>query len=123
MNRSGTMAPILPDAQDCGWTHQHDDPVFYALATKMAAVYCQTRTPTDEQIGWWLDAADAIVDDFKPPPERWRLRKLPDTDEFEARFRLNDVTYVLQEGGKGEVAQPVRLSTLRAWDRETGGAS
>jgi hypothetical protein len=111
--------PILFEEGDttaCEWEHR-DDPRVYALATAMARLFEQ-RQPTDEQIGWFLSDADAVVDDFGPVPEKWRLRKLPDSnDEFVARFRINDVTYVLQDGCKEKVA-PVRLSTLRQWQRE-----
>jgi hypothetical protein len=111
--------PILfeeGDATSCEWEHR-DDPRVYDLAAAMARLF-QQRNPTDEQIGWFLSDADAVVDDFEPAPEKWRLRKLPDSnDEFVARFRINEVTYVLQDGCKEKVA-PVRLSTLRQWQRE-----
>lgn len=111
--------PILfedGDVTACEWEHR-DDPRVYELAAAMARLF-QKRQPTDEQVGWFLGDADAVVDDFDPPPEKWRLRKLPDKHlEFAARFRVNDVTYVIQEGGK-EKTNPVRLSTLRGWQRE-----
>jgi hypothetical protein len=110
--------PILfedGDVSSCEFEHR-DDPRVYALATAMARIF-QPRPNTDEQIGWFLQDADAVADDFDPPPERWRLRKLPDGNfEFDARFRVNDVTYVLQSGE--EKMTPVRLATLRAWQRE-----
>jgi hypothetical protein len=111
--------PILfeeGDTTPCEWEHR-DDPRVYDLATAMARLF-QQRNPTDEQIGWFLSDADAVVDDFEPVPGKWRLRKLPDNryDEFVARFRINDVTYVLRDGCKEKVA-PVRLSTLRQWQR------
>ena len=78
----------------------------------------QQRPPTDEQVGWFLEDADAVVDDFDPAPERWRVRKLPDGFcEFASRIRINDVTYVIRDGDKEKVP-PVRLSTLREWQRE-----
>ena len=108
---------ILPGATDCEWTHR-DDPRVYALAAAMAAVF-QHRPPTDEQTGWFLDDADAVIDDFDPPPAKWRVRTLPpDSSEFDFRFRINDVTYVIQAGGHKEKVLPVRLATLRSWQRE-----
>ena len=111
--------PILfedGDVTACEWEHRDDSRV-YALAAAMARIF-QPRPNTDEQIGWFLQDADAVVDDFDPPPAKWKLRKLPDGNfEFDARFRINDVTYVLQSGGK-EKATPVRLATLRLWQHE-----
>jgi len=107
---------ILPNAGDCEATHR-DDPRVYTLAAAMAAVF-QHRPPTDEQTGWFLDDADAVIDDFDPVPAKWRVRKLPDSGEFEFRFRVNDVTYVVQAGGHKEKVLPVRLATLRSWQRE-----
>ena len=112
--------PILfedGDVSSCEFEHR-DDPRVYALATAMARIF-QPRPNTDEQIAWFLNDADAVADDFDPAPDRWRAHKLPDNprDEFVARFRVNGVTYVLQDGDK-EKTVPVRLSTLRQWQRE-----
>lgn len=117
--------PILfedGDTTSCEWEHR-DEQRIYDLAAAMAGIF-QQRQPTDEQVGWFLADADAVADDFTPAPERWRLRKLPSKkyDEFIARFRINDVTYVLQEGCK-EPVPPVRLSALRAWQREADARS
>ncbi len=97
---------------DCELAHR-DDPRVYALASKLASIF-QQRNPADEQIAWFLQDADSVVDDFDPPPDRWRVRRLPEND---CRFRVNDVTYVCQSGGKG-YSPPVRLSDLRQWQRE-----
>lgn len=102
-------------ADDCEMVHR-DEQRIYDLATAMAKLF-QARSPSDEQIGWFLEDAEAVVDDFDPSPERWRLRKLPDSgDQFVARFRINDVTYVIEDG-EGH-SPPVRLSTLRQWERD-----
>ena len=111
--------PILfedGDVTACEWEHR-DDPRVYALAAAMARIF-QPRPNTDEQVAWFLQDADAVVDDFDPAPEKWRIRKLPlgGSGEFVMRFRINDVTYVIQDGW-GHIA-PVRLSVLRAWQRE-----
>ncbi len=98
-------------------TEHRDDPRVYALAAAMAHIF-QPLPNTDEQVQWFLNDADAVVDDFDPAPAKWRLRKLPDDfSEFVARFRINDVTYVLQDGDKCKTV-PVRLSTLRGRQRE-----
>jgi len=111
--------PILfedDDVTDCEWTHRDEQRV-YDLATAMAAVF-QHRPPTDEQVGWFLDDADAVVDDFDPVPARWRVHKLPDdSSEFVSRFQVNGATCVIRDGDKEKV-NPVRLSTLRSWQRE-----
>lgn len=104
------------DAQDCGFTHTTDEPAFYDLATAMACLF-QQRNPSDEQVGWFLEDAENVYRDFSPTPDRWRLRRLPDSGyEFVVRFRINDVTYVIEDG-EGHIP-PVRLSTYRQWQRE-----
>lgn len=116
--------PILfkdGDTTSCEWEHRDEQRV-YDLAAAMARIF-QSRPNTDEQVAWFLQDADAIVDDFDPVPEKWRIRQLPPgkSGEFVMRFRVNDVTYVVQEGGK-EMVNPVRLSTLREWQREADEA-
>lgn len=106
--------PTVAD-EVCGVTHRDEQRV-YDLAAAMARIF-QPHPTTDERIGWFLQDADAVVDDFDPAPTTWRLRKLPDDfSEFVARFRINGQTYVLRDGD-GYVA-PVRLSLLRQWQRE-----
>jgi hypothetical protein len=108
--------PLL-EAADCKYSHR-DDPRVYELAKALARV-CQQKNPTDEQVCWFLADANEVVDDFDPTPDKWQVRKLPDDfSEFDARFRINDVTYVLPPGDKCET-HPVRLSTYRSWQRET----
>lgn len=102
----------------CEWEHRDEERI-YVLARKMASVF-QQPGPTDEQVAWFLADADAVVDDFDPLPEKWKLRRLPEgssDDGFVMRFRLNDVTYVVQDGGK-EREHPVRLSVLRAAQKQ-----
>jgi len=107
--------PTVAD-EVCEDTHRDEQRV-YGLATAMAAVF-QHRPPSDEQVGWFVDDADAVVDDFDPPPAKWRVRRLPyGNGEFDVRMRINDVTYVCQPGDKSKEL-PVRLSTLRQWQRE-----
>jgi len=107
--------PTVAD-EVCEPTHRDEQRV-YDLAVAMAAVF-QHRPPTDEQVGWFVDDADAVVDDFDPVPGKWRVRMLPnDFSEFDCRFRVNDVTYIVQSGEKEKVL-PVRLSTYREWMRE-----
>lgn len=116
--------PDYPDiAGEACELHRNEQRV-YDLATAMARVF-QQRSPTDEQVAWFLDDADAVVDDFDPVPEKWRVRKLPQNnyDEFDCRMRINDVTYVIQAGGHKEKSLPVRLSVLRGWQREANEAA
>lgn len=97
-------------------THR-DDPRVYDLARAMAEVM-QGRGPSDEQIAWFLGDADDVVDDFVPPPDRWRVRRLPASendgcDGIEVRLRIHDVTYVALEGGKDSRGSVLRLSAFR----------
>ena len=117
--------PILfenGETDSCEFEHR-DDPRVYALARKLATVYQQPR-PTDEQVAWFLADADAVIDHFDPPPGKWKIRTLPlgKSCEFVMRFRLNGVTYVVQDGDK-EACHPVRLADLRQWQREADEAA
>lgn len=105
------------DAEMCEFSHRQSVEVVAPLATAMARLF-QDRNPSDEQIGWFMEDASAVVEDFDPLPEKWRLRRLPDTkyDGFVARFRINDVTYVIEDG-EGHIP-PVPLARLREWQRE-----
>ena len=109
------------DAQACEWEHERNDQPLYDLATAVARIFLGTRTPTDEQIGWCLHDADCIIGDWDPLPDRWRVRRLPtggESGEFDARIRVNDVTYVIPEGGKDTPGEPIRLATYRQHQRE-----
>jgi len=103
--------------ETCEWEHRDEQRV-YDLAAVLAGAF-QPEPLTDEQVCWFLADADAIVDDFAPAPERWQVEQVPtDVGEFIMRFRINDVTYVIEESGEGAKALPVRLSTLRQRQRE-----
>lgn len=113
---------LVPEPHDCEFTHR-DDPRIYRLARAMASVM-QQRNPTLEQISWFLEDADDVVDDFDPEPEKWRVRKLPpsagDYDQgIEIRLRINDVTYVGLQGGKDSRGSVVKLTTFRSWHART----
>lgn len=107
----------------CDEFYHRDTQPLYDLATALAAVF-QHRPPTDEQVGWFVDDAEAVIRDFDPLPEKWRIRRLPEAryTEFDCRFRVNDVTYVVQAGDKSKEL-PVRLSTYRQWMREANAAA
>ncbi len=106
------------DAELCKFAHERPVDTVAPLATKLASIF-QQRTPTDEQVGYFMQDAAAIISDFDPLPDVWRVRKLPCgvDDEFVMRFRVNDVTYVVEDAeGYNE---PVRLATFRQWQRES----
>src|ERR1700728_3671070 len=93
-------------------TEHRDEQRVYDLAAAFARVF-QPRPTTDERVQWFLADADAVADDFTPAPERWLVRSLPDDfSEFDMRFRLNGVTYVVQRSDSKERTTPVRLSLL-----------
>jgi hypothetical protein len=105
------------DDEMCEMTHQRPADEVAPLATALARIF-QDRNPTDQQVGYFMQDADEVIGDFDPIPEKWRVRKLPmsESDEFIQRFRINDVTYVVEDG-EGYIP-PVRLSDLRAQQRE-----
>lgn len=118
-----TAAPLVTvKPEDCDDRHRND-PRIYALARSLASVL-QGSDPSDQQISWFLADADQVVDDFDPAPDRWRVRRLPESpndqyDGIEVRLRINDVTYVALEGGKD---CPGSLLTLAAFRREQRAA-
>ncbi len=121
-SRHGDSA-IRPTVRDCVDTHR-DDPRVYDLARALSEVL-QDRRPSDEQVAWFLADADEVVDDFVPPPDRWRVRRLPESandrfDGIEVRVRINDVTYVVLEGSKDCRGSVLRLSSFRAQLRAAG---
>lgn len=105
------------DAEDTCWQHRHDEPTF-ALARAMAAAF-QQPDPTDEQVGWCMDDAAAVVDDFDPTPPDWEVTEPQATRESGLDFTLsvNGVEYVVQPG-EWEPSHPVRRTTWQGWMNE-----
>ena len=107
--------PTLTAEESCG-NHRHIPEVF-ALASAMAAVF-QSEV-TDEKVGWFLEDADAVVDDFDQAPGNWTVTE----PEISARhgvtqeFKVNDQVYVLPDGD-WEASVPVRLSTWLTWHED-----
>ncbi|MDE9364570.1 hypothetical protein PZ938_03050 [Luteipulveratus sp. YIM 133132] len=89
----------------------------FALARAFAEVFFDAHA-SDEQVALFLDDADAVVDDFDPPPSAWDVRQVQ-TDELGVAIGLtiNDREYVLPETEQ-EPEVPVALSTWREWHRE-----
>lgn len=112
------MAAAYPtlDADDTCHSHRHEDRIV-ELARAMAATFQQSGS-SDEQIAWFLDDADAVIDDFDPAPESWEVTDnevMPkDLPGIVNRFRINGVEYVLQDSD-WEPAHPVRLTTYLSW--------
>ena len=115
------MAAAYPtlDADDTCHSHRHEDRIV-ELARAMAVEF-QRPDPSDEQVAWFLDDADAVIDDFVPAPEAWEITDkevMPkDLPGIVSRFRINGVEYVLQDSD-WEPAHPVLLSTYRSWIAE-----
>jgi hypothetical protein len=112
------MAAAYPtlDADETCRGHRHEDRIV-ALARAMAVEF-QRPDPSDEQIAWFLDDADAVIDDFAPAPEAWEITDHVTGPKEPAgivdRFRINGVEYVLQDAD-WEPARPVRLTTYLSW--------
>lgn len=107
------------DADDTCHSHRHEDRIV-ELARAMAVEF-QRPDPSDEQIAWFLDDADAVIDDFDPAPESWEITDnevMPkEPSGVVNRFRINGVEYVLQDAD-WEPARPVRLTTYLSWIKE-----
>lgn len=120
------MAAAYPslDADDTCTEHRHDEPTF-ALARAMAAVF-QQPDPTDEQIGWLLNDAAAVVDDFAPAPASWTVSELEISREPGLDFTLtiNGIDYVIQENDSGGhvVSHPVARVEWESWIDEAEAA-
>lgn len=107
--------------------HRHEPRVF-DLARAMAVAF-QNPTPSDEQIAWFLDDADAVVDDFDPTPDDWSVTPLEPTREagLDGTLTINGEPYVVQ-ASDWEPAHPVKRSTYVEWvgeddEDETEGTS
>ena len=113
------MAAAYPtlDADDTCSDHRHDEPTF-ALARAFAAA-CQSPEPTDEQVGWMLEDAAAVVDDFDPKPDEWTVTEPQITDEAGLDFTLtvNDVPYVVQQS-EWEPSHPLSRAEWDRWMEE-----
>lgn len=94
--------------------HRHEPRVF-ALARVMATAF-QKPEPSDEQIAWFLDDADAVVDDFPREQSQWVIVDggEPKESGLTHQFTLNGVAYVLQDSD-WEPAHPVKRETYESW--------
>lgn len=111
--------PIL-DADECcdPMMHRHESRVF-GLATALAKTFA-AESPSDEQIGWFFNDADAVVDNFQPAPDQWEVLELPSDDEerdIARRFSINGIEYVLPES-EWTPATPVARTTYDSWFEE-----
>lgn len=112
------MAAAYPalGAESCT-EHPHDEPTF-ALA-RAFAVACQSPDPTDEQVGWMLDDAAAVVDDFDPVPAAWVVTEPQLTTEVGLDFTLtvNGEPYVIQQS-EWEPSHPLSRAQWDKWTEE-----
>lgn len=114
--------PTLSGDESCS-EHRHEPQVF-ALARALAIEF-QKPEPSDEQIAWFLDDADTVIDDFESAPNQWPTewaitghRTMPkELHGITDLFKINGVEYVLQEA-EWEPSHPVKLSTYRSWHDE-----
>ena len=116
------MAAAYPGstADETCHSHRHEARTF-DLARAFAAGVHETPDPTDEQVGWFLDDADAVVDDFDPVPESWVTTAFEYTGEagLDLTLTINGRPYVVQDNmGSGEACTPVARSTWESWTRE-----
>ncbi|WVX88135.1 hypothetical protein SEA_LITNINMCQUEEN_79 [Gordonia phage LitninMcQueen] len=110
------MQAACPDlmADDVCSEHDHTKDVF-DLATALATVF-QGDPPTDEQIAWFLNDAQAVVTDYlahEGSPFMWQVR--PDNDALKPpgvihMLKVNNVQYVIQDSD-WEPSVPERRST------------
>jgi hypothetical protein len=93
-----TAAPeTCPGCQNAGVDCYHDL-ADWGLAGLLAATYQETNEPSDDQVSWFLDNANAISADVGPRP--WMLQRLDPLRGYDAAFSINGVICVVPEGGK-----------------------
>lgn len=112
--------PILNAEDTCEGRHRHEPRVF-ALARAMARTF-QPEPTSDERIAWFLDDADAVVDDFGGPEwDGWTVALIEDMPAdppgIDCRFTINGVEYVLPES-EWEPSVPVDRETWDSWHDE-----
>jgi hypothetical protein len=111
-------------AEDSCSEHRHDAPTF-ALARAMAVAF-QQPDPTDEQIGWCLDDAAEVVDDFDPAPLSWTVTPPELTREagLDWTLTINGAEYVIQQNDSGGhvVVHPVSREQWDIWMTEAEGS-
>lgn len=109
--------PMLSGDDTCSG-HRHEPRVF-ALARAMAQTF--QRELTNERVAWFLDDADAIVDDFGGQErDHWTVEDLPNMaydPGIDHRFRVNGVEYVVP-ASEWEPAVPVKRETWESWHDE-----
>lgn len=105
------------DADDTCAEHRHDWATF-GLAQAMATTF-QQHDPTDEQVGWFMDDAAAVVDDFDPEPIKWTVTEMDLTREagLDWTFTINGIEYVMQENDSGGhvTTHPVSRAQWDEW--------
>lgn len=110
--------PTLSAKDTCGYAeHRHDEPTF-ALARAFAVAW-QQADPTDEQIGWYLEDAAAVVDDFAPGTLEWTVTDMEPTavTGLESTLTINGRPYVIQPS-EYEPSHPVSLTRWHEWEDE-----
>jgi hypothetical protein len=115
--------PDLSAEDTCEGFHRHEDRV-YNLARAIAAAVHECE-PSDEQVAWFLNDADAVVDDFTPTPETWEVvnHGYPEEEPgLNFAMRVNGVEYVAQES-EWEPATPVKRETWESWTRKDEGVA
>ena len=115
------MQAAYPDliAEDTCQEHRHEERV-YDLARAIAAEIHKCD-PSDEQVAWFLDDADAVVDDFTPTPETWKVVNHGYPEEYGLihAMRINGTEYVIQDSD-WEPATPIKRELWDSWRAEDG---
>jgi len=108
--------PTLGDEEHL--THS-DDPRMGDLARALAVLFQSTDTPTDEQIGWFCQDADAVIEDH-PDATEWVITDhvdMPPLTGVDLEFTLNGIPYIVQPS-EWEPSHPVKRETYLSWISE-----
>lgn len=76
-------------------------PEEWALATALAAHFQETASPTDEQVGWFVDDADGVAAQAGPGP--WTFRTVEALGGWDSAVIINEVLFCGMREGEGPV--------------------
>ena len=107
--------PTLDGDDTCEGFHRHE-PRVYDLARALTATF-QDEPITDEKVAWFLNDADAVVDDFDPTPDAWTVTEGERTASdygIDQVLWINGIEYVLP-ASEFEPSTPVTRATWESW--------
>lgn len=113
--------PDLTASDTCDGFHDHTEPIF-ALARALAVVF-QNEDPTDEQIAWFLNDAQAVASKSGDDTSgSWEVghSELPNPRGCDFALTVNGVEFVLPAGEWDPTVPELRSAWLEERDLTEG---